>query len=123
MTGDGIAVAAAIAEFAAPSRLLASRTFRDALADVVPGFEARLASAGTFTDPGLRSHELFGPDRGAPRRRRRRYAAASVLLALALVGGGIGARIAKEGREPFVNSVAKKVQPYWRALVQKVSYR
>jgi class 3 adenylate cyclase len=123
MTGDGIAVAAAIAEFAAPSHLLASRSFREALADVVPGSEARLAPAGTFTDPGLRSHELFGPDRGAARRRRRRYAAASIVLVLALVGGGIGARIAKEGREPFVNSVAKKVQPYWRALVQKVSTR
>jgi class 3 adenylate cyclase len=122
MTGDGIAVAAAIAEFAAPSRLLASRTFRDALADVVPGFEATLTPAGTFTDPGLRSHELFGPDRGAPRRRRRRYAAASVVLALALLGGGIGARIAKEGRDPFVNSVTSKMQPYWQALVRKVDY-
>jgi class 3 adenylate cyclase len=123
MTGDGIAVAAAIAEFAAPSHLLASRSFRDALAEAVPGLEATLAPAGTFTDPGLRSHELFGPDRGAPRRRRGRYTAASIVLVLALVGGGIGARIAKEGREPFVNSVTKKVQPYWRALVQKVSYR
>lgn len=122
MTGDGIAVAAAIAEFAAPSRLLASRTFRDALADVVPGFEVTLTPAGTFTDPGLRSHELFGPDRGAPRRRRRRYAAASVVLALALLGGGIGARIAKEGPDPFVNSVTKKMQPYWQALVRKVDY-
>ena len=123
MTGDGIAVAAAIAEFASPSRLLASRAFREALADVAPGFEARLAPAGTFTDPGLRSHELFRPERSAPGRRRRRYAAASVVLVLALVGGGIGARIAKEGRDPFVNSVTKKVQPYWRALVQKVSSR
>ena len=122
LAGDGIAVAASIAEFASPSRLLASRAFRDALADVAPGFEATLAPAGTFTDPGLRSHELFGPDRSAPRRRGRRYAAASVVLVLALVGGGIGARIAKEGRDPFVNSVAKKVQPYWRALVQKVKY-
>ncbi len=123
LTGDGIAVAAAIAEFASPSRLLAARSFRDALAEVAPGFESTLAPAGTFTDPGLRSHELFTPERSAPRRRRRRYAAASVVLVLALVGGGIGARIAKEGRDPFVNSVAKKVQPYWRALVQKVSYR
>ncbi|MGQ0544861.1 MAG: hypothetical protein ACT4P3_05930 [Betaproteobacteria bacterium] len=122
MTGDGIAVAAAIAEFAAPSRLLASRAFRDALADLAPGLEARLAPAGTFTDPGLRSHELFGPDAGAPRRRGRRYAAAAVVLVLALVGGGIGARVAKEGREPFVASVTQKVQPYWRALVHKVRY-
>jgi class 3 adenylate cyclase len=123
MTGDGIAVAAAIAEFASPARLLASRSFRDAVADVAPGVEATLAPAGTFTDPGLRSHELFGPDRSAPRRRNRRYTAASVVLVLALVGGGTGARIAKEGRDPFVNSMAKKVQPYWRALVQKVNAR
>ena len=122
MTGDGIAVAAAIAEFAAPSRLLASRAFRDALADVVPGFEAALAPAGTFTDSGLRSHELFGPDRGAPRRRRRRYAVASVVLVVALLGGGIGARIAKEGRDRFVSSVTQKVQPYWRSLVRRVNF-
>jgi hypothetical protein len=122
MTGDGIAVAAAIAEFAAPSRLLASRSFRDALADAAPGAEAVLAPAGTFNDPGLRSHELFGPDPDAPRRRRRRYAATTALLVLALVGGGVGARIAKDGREPFVRSVALKVQPYWHALVRKVAY-
>jgi hypothetical protein len=122
MTGDGIAVAAAIAEFAAPAKLLASRAFRDALAEAQPGGEAALVPAGTFTDPGLRSHELFAPDRGAPRRRRRRYAVASALLVIALVGGGVGARIAKEGRDPFVNSVVKKVQPYWRAMVQKVAY-
>ena len=122
MTGDGIAVAAAIAEFAAPSKLLASRAFRDALAERAPGLEARLVAAGTFTDPGLRGHELFSPDRGALARRRRRYAAASMLLVVALVGGGIGARIAKDGRQPFVDSVAKKVQPYWRDLQRKVSF-
>jgi len=122
MTGDGIAVAAAIAELAAPSRALASRAFRDALAAARPGGEAVLVAAGTFTDPGLRSHELFAPDRSAPRRRGRRYAAATVVLALALLAGGIGARIAKEGRDPFVDSLAKKMQPYWRTLVQKVSY-
>jgi class 3 adenylate cyclase len=122
MTGDGIAVAAAIAEFAAPSRLLASRSFRDALADAAPGAEAVLVPAGTFNDPGLRSHELFGPDGDAPRRRGRRYAAATALLVVALVGGGLGARIAKDGREPFMKSVTLKVQPYWRALVRKVSY-
>jgi class 3 adenylate cyclase len=122
MTGDGIAVAASIAEFAAPSRLLASRSFREALADLAPGLEATLAPAGTFTDAGLRSHEVFGPDPGALRRRGRRYAAASIVLVLALVGGGVAARIAKDGREPFVSSVTQKVQPYWQALVRKVRY-
>jgi hypothetical protein len=122
MTGDGIAVAAAIAEFAAPSKLLASRAFRDALAERAPGLEARLVAAGTFTDPGLRGHELFSPDRGALARRRRRYAAASMVLVVALIGGGIGARVAKDGQQPFVDSVAKRVQPYWRDLQRKVSF-
>jgi class 3 adenylate cyclase len=122
MTGDGIAVAAAIAEHAPPSRLLASRSFRDAIADLSPGLESSLVPAGTFTDAGLRSHEVFAPDAAAPRRRGRRYAAASVLLVLALVGGGVATRVAKEGREPFVNAVAQKVQPYWRDLVRKVRY-
>jgi hypothetical protein len=44
------------------------------------------------------------------------------VLVLALVGGGVAARVAKEGREPFVNAVAQKVQPYWRDLVRKVRY-
>jgi len=49
MTGDGIAVAANIAAFADSSRLLASRAFREALADAAPGREAMLRPAGTFT--------------------------------------------------------------------------
>src|SRR3954467_5602889 len=45
MAGDGIAVAASVAEFAAPSRLLVTRAFRDALADLAPGLEASLVRA------------------------------------------------------------------------------
>ena len=125
MTGDGIAVAASVAEFAAPSRLLASHMFRQALAEAAPGAEAGLAPAGVFTDAGLRTHELFKPDGGAPRRRRRRYAATAAALVVALVGGGIGARIYAEGQQPFVHAMVEKVQqvePYWRAFVRKVSY-
>lgn len=122
MTGDGIAVAASIAQFAAPSRLLCSRSFRDALADLAPGLEALLVPAGIFTDAGLRSHELFSPERNGTRLRGRRYAVLNLVLVLALVGGGAAARLTKEGRDPFVDSVAQKVQPYWRALVQKVNY-
>ena len=54
LAGDGIAVAANVAEFAGPSALLVSRSFRDALADVQPGLEAQMLTAGTFTDAGLR---------------------------------------------------------------------
>ena len=129
MAGDGIAVAASVAEFATPPRLLASRAFRDALADSAPGLEASLVPAGTFTDPGLRTHELFRPDVRAARRRAWRYAAASAAAALALVGAGIGARIAAEGQEAFVEAITAKYhdtaaqgQGYWRSLVERVKY-
>lgn len=75
-----------------------------------------------FTDGGLRRHEVFVPDAAAPRRRNRRYAAASLVLVLALVGGGVGVRVTKEGREPFVDAMTQKVQPYWRELVRRASY-
>jgi len=56
LMGDGIAVAAAIAEVAGPQKLLITREFHDALADARPGAEAELAPAGTHTDASLRSH-------------------------------------------------------------------
>ena len=122
MTGDGIAVAAAVAEFAGPARLFASRAFRDALADSEPGREVMLVPAGSFKDPGLRSHEVFAVDEKAPGRRRRRYAAVSLALVVALLGGGLASRISHEGRKPLVEAFMNKV-PYVRALVQRVSYR
>src|SRR3954463_3946780 len=54
MTGDGIAVGAGVAEFAQASRLLASRSFRSALAEAAPGREVALVPAGFFKDAGLR---------------------------------------------------------------------
>jgi hypothetical protein len=121
MTGDGIAVAAAVAEFAGAGRLLASRSFREALADAQPGREAALAPAGSFKDAGLRTHEVYAADEAAFARRRRRYAAASVLLAVALVGGGLAARISHEGHQPLVNAFFAKV-PYAKALARRAGY-
>jgi len=127
LAGDGIAVAANVAEFAAPSALLVSRSFRDALADARPGAEAQMLTAGTFTDAGLRAHELFAPDHRVPKRRARRYLAASVLAAFLLVGAGVGARIQAEGQERFLSSVQKKYRDaaaqgkgYWRDLLSRV---
>jgi hypothetical protein len=120
LTGDGIAVAAAIAAFAAPARLLASRSFRDALAQAEPGLEASLVAAGTVNDAGLRAHELFKPDAAAPKRRSRRYALVSVAFALALVGAGVTVRASGDGHAAFAQAFAKV--PSWRALVQKVSF-
>jgi hypothetical protein len=103
MIGDGIAVAASIAEFASPSRLLVSRAFRDALADAAPGQEACLVPAGVLTDPGLRSHELFSPDRSEERRRSVRFLALSATAAVVFLAAGIGYRISIEGQEKFLD--------------------
>jgi class 3 adenylate cyclase len=122
MTGDGIAVAASVAAFAGASRILASRTFRDAMAESAPGREAVLAPAGTFNDPGLRAHELFTPNHRALGRRGRRYSAIAVLLAACLIGTGIGVRSATPSQQPFMEAVLERTEPYWRELVQRVSY-
>ena len=122
MTGDGIAAAAAIAAFAPPERVLASRAFRDALGDAEPGMEALLVSAGTFNDPGLRSHEVFRPSASALARRSWRYGAVTALLAVALLAGGMVLREASPERAPFVDVMVQKTEPYWRELVQRVSY-
>jgi hypothetical protein len=121
MTGDGIAVAAAVAAFAPTSRVLTSRSFRDALAALQPGLEASLSAAGTFTDPGLRTHELFKPDAKALTRRSLRYSAITAVLALALAGGGMAYRSTNANQPPLVDAVFAKY-PYWRDLVRKVSY-
>jgi hypothetical protein len=122
MTGDGIAVAAAVAAFAPQARVLVSRAFRDAMAEVAPGAEAALAPAGTFTDPGLRTHEVFGPNERAPGRRRRRFSAVALVLALALVGTGIAVRSVTPNKRPFMDVMLERTAPYWRSLVQRVSY-
>jgi hypothetical protein len=122
MTGDGIAVAAAVAAFAGAARVLASRSFRDAMAEAAPGAEAALVSAGTFTDPGLRTHEVFTPNERARARRSRRYSAVAAVLALVLVAGGIAVRSANPAQQPFVEVMLQKYKPYWRTLVHKVGY-
>jgi class 3 adenylate cyclase len=129
MVGDGIAVAASVAEFASSGRLLTSRSFREALAESQPGLEAVLVAAGTFTDRGLRTHELFGTDRQAPQRRRRRYAALSALAVIALLGAGIAVRIAEEGQQRFIDRVAAKYRDttaqgerYLRVLTEKLRF-
>jgi hypothetical protein len=122
--GDGIAVAASIADSATSSRLIASRSFRDALAQAAPGAEAELVGAGTFTDPGLRTHEVFTPDPRALARRGRRYAAMTVALVIALVGAGVGWRVGTDGKASFITpAMAHPLShPYVRALVHRAGY-
>jgi hypothetical protein len=69
----------------------------------------------------LRAHELFKPDEKAPARRSLRYTAAAMVIALALVGGGIALRNSNGNQQPFVDAMMAKY-PYWKALVQRVGY-
>jgi class 3 adenylate cyclase len=110
MIGDGIAVAASVAEFASPSRLLMSRSFRDAMADASPGLESGLFPAGVFTDAGLRTHELFSPDGRVAERRRTRFFALSVAAVIGLIGAGVAARVSAEGHQKFVEGVVIKIR-------------
>jgi len=109
MTGDGIAVAASVAEFASSTRVLITRSFRDALADATPAHDAGLSPAGVFTDAGLRTHELYFPDRQAAGRRQRRLVALGVAAAVLFVGAGIGARAATGGHQKVLDAAMGKV--------------
>ena len=129
MIGDGIAVAASVAEFATPSRLLISRTFRDALADVTPGFESGLFPAGVFTDAGLRTHELFSPDKDAAERRRRRLLALGVAALACFVGAGVAVRVSTGGRAKLFDDMlgkfgvsAKEREVYLRGLRERFRF-
>ncbi len=106
LLGDGIAVAAAIAELAGPQKVLLTREFRLALADAAPGAEAAMAGAGTHTDASLRAHELYKPDPRAARRRGQRYAAATALAVLALLGAGVAYRASIEGPQAYAERMA-----------------
>jgi class 3 adenylate cyclase len=109
MTGDGISVAASVAEFASSSRVLISRSFRDALAEVSPGLDSSLQPAGVFTDSGLRTHELFFPDKGAAGRRQRRLIALGLAAAVVLIGAGIAARAATGGHQKVLDATMAKM--------------
>lgn len=108
MVGDGIAVAASIAQFAPNAELRATRAFRDALADAAPGLEASLVHKGSSSDASLRSHELFTRDRTELARRSRAYKALSIAAVFALVCAGVGWRISVQGQEAFMDSLAAK---------------
>ena len=88
LEGDGIASADTVAEFATPSRLLVSRSFRDALAEAAPHLEASLRPAGTFTDSRVRAHELLTPIKEVGISRRRRFLAMGIVSVVGFLGTG-----------------------------------
>jgi len=127
LTGDGISVAASVAEFASPTRLLLSRAFREALADAAPGLDSGLFAAGVFTDAGLRTHELFSPDRHADARRRKRLLALGAAAVIGIVGAGVALRVSSGGHSKFLDGMIAKLgisvkdgETYIRGLREKL---
>ena len=130
MVGDGIAVAASVAQFAPAAQLRVSRAFRDALADAAPGEEASLVPKGASTDASLRSHELFTRDRTELQRRRRTYSALSTAAVVVLLATGVGWRISVHGKAAVVDGLTAKYRAttaegerYVRGLVQKAKFQ
>jgi class 3 adenylate cyclase len=129
MIGDGISVAASVAEFASPARVLISRSFRDALADITPGIQAGFFPAGVFTDSGLRTHELFFPDKQAAGRRHRRLVALGVAAVIGLVGAGVAVRVSTGGHQKVFDGAlgklglsAREREAYLRGLREKFKF-
>ena len=85
------------------------------------GVDALVSVVETSDPAHARAHELFKPDEKAPARRSLRYTVAAAVLAVAMVGAGISLRNANGSQQPFVDAMLAKY-PYWRELVQKVSY-
>ena len=100
LVGDALASGLTLAIAATPGRLIASRSFREALKIDTPARAADLRAAGSFTDANLRSHELFTYDRRAARKRRWRLLALGTLAIAAILGTGFGARFARLAHEP-----------------------
>jgi len=100
LVGDALASGVTLANAATPGRLVASRSFREALKADSPPRAAELKAAGTYTDAGLRSHELFTFDRRAARARRWRLLAIGALAIAAIIGSGFGTRFARLAYEP-----------------------
>jgi hypothetical protein len=100
LVGDALASGLTLANAAMPGRVVASRSFREALKIDTPARASDLQAAGNFTDANLRSHELFTYDRRAARKRRWRLFGLGTLAIVAILSIGLGARVARLAYEP-----------------------
>jgi class 3 adenylate cyclase len=97
LVGDGLLTASIVANFAAPGRLLASRSFCDALAVADPQLARGLRSAGLFTDTQVRTHELFALDSQAASRHRRKLITLGTLGVATILVLGVAGRMVRAG--------------------------
>lgn len=110
LAGDGVATAAVMASFATDAGLLASQNFRTALAQMLPGAEMALVPTVNFSDAGLRTYQVFGLDRLAPRRRRRRFIVIAVSAVLLLLATAVALRLGVPDRpRPLASYVGSAV--------------
>lgn len=100
LVGDGLASGVTLANAATPGRLVASRSFREALKAESPARAASLRAAGTFIDANVRTHELFALDRRPAFVRRWRLMGFGALTVAAIIGAGFAARFARLALEP-----------------------
>jgi len=91
--GDGIVAALTLASLATRSRLLVSRSMREALLAAAPHRAKSLVSVGVLTDATLRSHQLFTPDPHTARAGRRQLMLVGSAAILAVLGTGVAARL------------------------------
>src|SRR5256885_6085410 len=98
MVDAAIAVGANSANLTTHAGIQISNSFRNALAAAALDRKATLVPAGTFTDSGLRTHELFRPDQHAARRRARRYAALTTGAVAVLLAAGVAGRGSQGGQ-------------------------
>src|SRR5207244_3107282 len=80
------------------------------LADAEPGQDSGLFAAGVFTDAGLRTHELFSPDRHAAERRRKRLIAIGAAAVIGIVGAGVAARVSSGGHPKLLDGMIAKLR-------------
>ena len=100
LVGDGLASGVTMAGAAAPGRLVASRSFREALEAAAPARATELRRAGVYTDANVRTHELFTLDRRTVLARRWPLIAFGALAVAAIIGAGFAARHARLGVPP-----------------------
>jgi class 3 adenylate cyclase len=117
LVGDGLVVAAAVASFAQPGRLLVSRSFRNALATVDPDRAEGLCDAGTFTDSQVRTHEVFAPDQSARSARRRRALMVSGLSIAGILAAGVAIRAVRHARRMRRPAVVELMITPWGELI------
>ncbi len=100
LVGDGLVTAMTLSQATVPGRLLASRSFREALEAAAPGRARELKHAGVFTDASLRAHELYTLDPRAARAHQRRRIAFGLVTVIAILMAGFGVRAMRSAAVP-----------------------